>query len=105
MVCGDLRPRNAACHRAYSCGVAGREVLVRAWNLLGLLDLAVTVTAGFLTSPSPLHSFDALNERITRIPARLGASVWRAARLASARGLTHRARPGEIAHRISPISA
>jgi hypothetical protein len=43
MVCGDLRPRNAACHRAYACGVAGREGLVRAWNILALLDLAVAV--------------------------------------------------------------
>jgi hypothetical protein len=34
---------------------------------IGLLDLAVPVTTGFLTSPSPLqmYSFDAPNELIT----------------------------------------
>jgi hypothetical protein len=62
--------RNVACHRAYACGVTGREVLVRAWNILGLLDLAVAVTTGFLTSPSPLqmYSFDLPNELITAYP-------------------------------------
>ena len=55
---------------AYACGVAGREVLVGAWNILGLLDLAVAVTMGFLTSPSPLqmYAFDAPNELITAYP-------------------------------------
>jgi hypothetical protein len=45
-------------------------VLVRAWNILGLLDLAVAVTTGFPTSPSPLqmYSFDLPNELITAYP-------------------------------------
>ena len=55
---------------AYARGVAGRELLVRGWNLLGLFDLAVAITTGFLTSPSPLQmfSFDAPNELITAYP-------------------------------------
>jgi hypothetical protein len=55
---------------AYAHGVVGRELLVRGWNILGLLDLAVGITTGFLTSPSPLQmfSFDAPNELITVYP-------------------------------------
>jgi hypothetical protein len=55
---------------AYARGVAGREMLVPGWNVLGLLDLAVAITTGFLTSPSPLqmYSFDAPNELITAYP-------------------------------------
>ena len=55
---------------AYARGVVGRELLVRGWNILGLLDLAVAVTTGFLTSPSPLQmfSFNAPNELITAFP-------------------------------------
>jgi hypothetical protein len=51
-------------------GVAGREALVRGWNVLGLLDLAVAITTGFLTSPSPFQafSFDAPNELISAFP-------------------------------------
>jgi len=40
---------------AYARGRHGRETLVRAWNVAGLLDLAIAVTAGFLTVPSPLQ--------------------------------------------------
>jgi hypothetical protein len=40
---------------AYARGRHGRETLVRAWNATGLLDLAIAVTAGFLTVPSPLQ--------------------------------------------------
>ena len=55
---------------AYARGVVGREVLVRGWNVLGLLDLAVAITTGFLTSPSAFQafSFDAPNELISAFP-------------------------------------
>lgn len=44
--------------------------VVRAWNLFGLVDLAVAVATGFLTSPSPVQmlAFDAPNELITTFP-------------------------------------
>lgn len=43
--------------------------LVAAWNALGLADLAVALTTGFLTSPSSLRLFsDAPNELVTRFP-------------------------------------
>lgn len=44
--------------------------LLRAWNILGLADLAVALTTGFLTSPSPLQrlAFDAPNVLIGRYP-------------------------------------
>lgn len=55
---------------AYARGAAGRDALVCAWNLLGLLDLVVAVTLGFLSSPSPFQmlAFDAPNELITAFP-------------------------------------
>jgi hypothetical protein len=55
---------------AYARGVAGRDVLVRGWNVLGLLDLAVAITTGFLTSPSAFQafSFDAPNELVSAFP-------------------------------------
>ena len=55
---------------AYARGVAGRELLVVGWNLLGLLDLASAITTGFLTSPSPLQvlSLDAPNQLISEYP-------------------------------------
>ena len=40
---------------SYARGRHGPETLVRAWNVAGLLDLAIAVTAGFLTVPSPLQ--------------------------------------------------
>jgi hypothetical protein len=44
--------------------------LLRAWNLLGLADLVVALTTGFLTSPSPLQrfAFDAPNTLISQYP-------------------------------------
>jgi hypothetical protein len=44
--------------------------LLRVWNLLGLADLVVALTTGFLTSPSPLQkfAFDASNVLIGRYP-------------------------------------
>lgn len=55
---------------AYARGVTGREALVLAWNIFGLLDLAVALTTGFLSSPSPLQllSLQAPNELITAFP-------------------------------------
>ncbi len=55
---------------AYASGAASRELLVRAWNALGILDLIVAVGTGFLTSPSPIQmlSFDAPNYLITAFP-------------------------------------
>ncbi len=55
---------------AYARGVARRKLLVGGWNALGLLDLAVAITTGFLTSPSPFQalSFDAPNELISQFP-------------------------------------
>jgi hypothetical protein len=43
---------------------------LRAWNLLGLLDLAVALTTGFLSSPSPLQvfAFDRPNVLIAAFP-------------------------------------
>jgi hypothetical protein len=62
---------------AYARGVAGRDVLVRGWNVLGLLDLAVAITTGFLTSPSAFQafSFDAPNELISGADAGLPQSA------------------------------
>lgn len=46
----------------------GSTVLL--WNLFGLVDLLVAITAGFLTSPSPLQlfAFDNPNELISAFP-------------------------------------
>ena len=55
---------------AYALRVAGWEFLVVGWNPLGLLDLAIAITAGFLTSPSPLQvlSLGAPNQLIREYP-------------------------------------
>ena len=44
--------------------------MVSAWNLFGIADLVVAVTAGFLTSPSAfqLLAFDLPNELISQFP-------------------------------------
>jgi len=44
--------------------------LVRVWNLLGIADLIVAVTTGFLTSPSPVQmfAFDTPNQLIGIFP-------------------------------------
>lgn len=39
----------------YARGARGSERLVRAWNVSGLLDLAIAITTGFLTVPSPVQ--------------------------------------------------
>lgn len=50
----------------------GRDAnsLVRTWNLLGLLDLMVALTTGFLTTPSRFQmlAFDAPNLLVTQFP-------------------------------------
>jgi hypothetical protein len=55
---------------AYWRGPSENADLVFAWNLFGLADLVVAVTAGFLTSPSPfqLFAFDLPNELIRQFP-------------------------------------
>jgi hypothetical protein len=40
---------------AYARPSTGAERRVRLWNLLGIADLVIAVTTGFLTSPSPLQ--------------------------------------------------
>jgi len=46
------------------------NMLLRAWNLLGLADLAVAITTGLLTSPGPFHllALDTPNLLIGRYP-------------------------------------
>jgi hypothetical protein len=55
---------------AYMRGVRGSAASLRAWNRLGITDLVVAVTTGFLTSPSPVQllSLDRPNELITAFP-------------------------------------
>jgi hypothetical protein len=54
----------------YMRGARGSAGLLRAWNLLGLADLVVAVTTGFLTSPSPLQllALDRPNGLISSFP-------------------------------------
>jgi hypothetical protein len=69
---GDVLVGVLAPFVAFLCarGYAASGALVRIWNVLGLLDLAVAVTTGFLTSPSPaqLLSLDAPNVLINAFP-------------------------------------
>jgi hypothetical protein len=55
---------------AYAHGSRRAAGLVRAWNLLGIVDLIVALTMGFLTSPSPLQkfAFGTPNELISAFP-------------------------------------
>jgi hypothetical protein len=55
---------------AYRRGPGDNANLVSVWNLFGLADLVVAVTAGFLTSPSAfqLFAFDLPNELVSRFP-------------------------------------
>jgi hypothetical protein len=48
----------------------GSSKWLRAWNLLGLTDLVVAVSTGFLTSPSPLQllAFDRPNLLVASFP-------------------------------------
>jgi hypothetical protein len=55
---------------AYRRGPRENLDLVSAWNLFGLADLVIAVTAGMLSSPSPfqLFAFDLPNELISEFP-------------------------------------
>jgi hypothetical protein len=55
---------------AYARGRAGSGAMVRIWNLLGISDLVVALTTGFLTSPSPLQmlALDRPNNLISTFP-------------------------------------
>ena len=55
---------------AYMRGVRGSAASLRAWNRLGITDLVVAVTTGFMTSPSPVQllALDRPNELITAFP-------------------------------------
>ncbi len=55
---------------AYRRGPRENADLVFGWNLFGLADLVVAVTAGMLTSPSPfqLFAFELPNELVSRFP-------------------------------------
>jgi hypothetical protein len=55
---------------AYARGWRGSTWLLRAWNLLGIADLVVAITTGFLTSPSPLQrlALDRPNVLISEFP-------------------------------------
>jgi hypothetical protein len=55
---------------AYSREWANAPRLVRAWNWLGLADLILALTTGFLTSPSPYQrlAFDSPNVLISAFP-------------------------------------
>jgi hypothetical protein len=55
---------------AYRRGPRENADLALWWNLFGLADLAIAVTAGFLTSPSPLQlfAFGRPNELISAFP-------------------------------------
>lgn len=50
----------------YASGWSNRGWLVAAWNVLGITDFTIAVTAGFLSSPGPLQRF-AFNEPNTLI--------------------------------------
>jgi hypothetical protein len=67
VIVGLLAPVVATAFERGSPGSAG---LLRAWNLLGIADLAVAVTTGFLTSPSELQmlAFDRPNQLISAFP-------------------------------------
>ncbi len=54
----------------YVPGSEKSDRLVRSWNIFGILDLAVALATGFMTSPSPVQllSLGAPNELITAFP-------------------------------------
>jgi hypothetical protein len=55
---------------AFARGARGSSGWLRVWNLLGIVDLVVALTTGFLSSPSPLQmlAFDRPNELISAFP-------------------------------------
>ncbi len=67
VIVGLLAPVAGIAYMRRAHGSAG---LVRAWNLLGLTDLIVAVTTGFLTSPSPVQmlALDRPNQLVSAFP-------------------------------------
>jgi hypothetical protein len=69
---GDVAVGLSAPLVGYFYARAPREAAgaVRAWNVLGILDLTVAVTMGFLTSPSPIMLIDVhpSSELVTMLP-------------------------------------
>lgn len=67
---GLLAPATAAAYARLAPGAARR---VRFWNALGIADLVIAVTTGFLTSPSPLQlaAFDRPNTLMGVFPLAL----------------------------------
>src|SRR5262249_52813764 len=61
VIVGVLAPVVALAYARDARRNAGR---VTAWNVLGILDLVVAITTGFITSPSPLFSYHPPNELI-----------------------------------------
>jgi hypothetical protein len=55
---------------AFARGMRGSVSWLQVWNLVGIADLVVAVTTGFLSSPSPLQklAFDRPNELISAFP-------------------------------------
>jgi hypothetical protein len=53
---------------AYARDARRNAGLVTAWNVLGILDLVVAITTGFITSPSALFSYEPPNELIAIFP-------------------------------------
>jgi hypothetical protein len=67
---GILAPFVAA---SFARSAEGSERRVRIWNLLGIADLVIAVTLGFLTSPSPFQvaAFDRPSALIAMFPLSL----------------------------------
>jgi hypothetical protein len=65
VIVGLLAPVVALAYARDARRNAGR---VTAWNVLGILDLVVAITTGFITSPSTLFSYEPPNELIAVFP-------------------------------------
>src|SRR5262249_46545177 len=65
VIVGLLAPVVALAYARDARRNAGR---VTTWNVLGILDLVVAITTGFITSPSPLFSYEPPNELIAIFP-------------------------------------
>jgi hypothetical protein len=89
----------------------GSERRVRLWNLLGITDLVVAVTIGFLTSPSPLQiaSFDRPSTLIAMFPLSLipvfAVPLSILLHVASLQRLSQRPVTGRREQRIQPMAS
>lgn len=96
---------------AYARSPRKNADLVSAWNLFGLADLVIAVTAGFITTPSPfqLFAFDPTSELVTRFPLVLVPAflvpVSVLLHLASLTKLRREALPDNNRHEISRAPA